>query len=308
MNPLSGEKARSPGGDQPVDATAALRRLGAQRDQRAGVAPMAQPGGARGGKPGRGPRAGALAAMQPAAAIGHRRLAAGAAGARARAAAPDGGEIAGRVAIAQAATVLRRVGQGGEIGPEARWALDGIWRRRGAGRRRKGAAAIAAAAATVAARAAAAFATRAAAVARRVVPGAVAPGQPDDLHLLGAIGQGPHLGQRLEAQAIALHHPGDRPGELGHLGDRAIGLTRRCLADAADEGLDLGREPRHQGVADGELVGQQRVEQHRAGIALAGGFREIAGAGSLGEGKCQLVSGIDGGRRGVGFHGVASRG
>jgi hypothetical protein len=100
MNPLSGEKARSPGGDQPVDAPAALRRLGAQRDQRAGMAAVAQPGGTRGGEPGRRPWAGALAAMQPAAAIGHRRLAAGAAGARAGAAARDGGEIAGRVAVA----------------------------------------------------------------------------------------------------------------------------------------------------------------------------------------------------------------
>jgi hypothetical protein len=104
MNPLSSENAASQGGGQPVEAGAAARRFRAERDEVGGIGAVAQPGGAGRGEPDGAPRAGALAAMQPAPAIGHGRLAAGVAGAGAGAAARSGGEIAGGVAVAQAAS------------------------------------------------------------------------------------------------------------------------------------------------------------------------------------------------------------
>src|SRR5262245_27656695 len=89
--------------EQLVEAAAAARRGGAERDPLGGVGAVAQAGPPCGGETGGGARPGAVAAMQAAAAVGHGGLAAGASGPGARAAARRPGEVAGRIAVEQLA-------------------------------------------------------------------------------------------------------------------------------------------------------------------------------------------------------------
>src|SRR5205823_5099384 len=107
--PMSSEKP-SLGVDQSAQAAAAFRCGGVERDRLGGAVAMHQAGGATAGKTGGRARPGALAAMQPAAAIGHGRLAAGAADPCGGTAARRGGEVARRIAVAELlAKALRAV-------------------------------------------------------------------------------------------------------------------------------------------------------------------------------------------------------
>ena len=99
MKPMSSENA-SPGGGQAGESAGGCGRRGTQRAQAFGVAAMNQARRARAREAGFGARAGALAAMEAAAPVLHRRLAAHGAGAGAGAAARGGEVIAGAVAVA----------------------------------------------------------------------------------------------------------------------------------------------------------------------------------------------------------------
>src|SRR5438876_873235 len=92
-------------GFMPSRTSGSERALMAQCAQALAVAAVDQAGRAGAREPGGGARAGALAAMEAAAAVLHRRLAAGPAGPRAGAAAWGREEVAGAVAVAQPAAV-----------------------------------------------------------------------------------------------------------------------------------------------------------------------------------------------------------
>jgi hypothetical protein len=112
MNPMpSGAAAHQ--GDQGADAAAMGAGFGPEFADVNGVAAVGEAGAARAGETLRRARPGAEAAMHPATAVAHGRLAAGAAAAGAGAAARGGEEVARAVAVLEPAAALGREGGGG---------------------------------------------------------------------------------------------------------------------------------------------------------------------------------------------------
>jgi len=193
-----GERPREAG--QVRQAAGALGRGRSERDKVGGAGAMQKARLARALQPRFGLRARTLAAMQAAAAIGHGRLAAGAARARARAAARRRGEVAGRIAVVEAAR-LRGTRFGGRAA--TRRSSGGAGGRGGRG-------------------------CRAVAGCRAVpvAPPAPAPAQHDHL-LAGFAGRGrTQSGEREQAEAVAFHEPAGGRGEARGLEAHAP-LVRR---------------------------------------------------------------------------------
>jgi hypothetical protein len=190
--------------------------------------------------------------MHPAAAIGHRRLAAGAARPRARAAARHRREVAGGIAVAQPA---------------------GAGRGSGAGRRAGGLSVGVARGCGTAAALAAGPALRAGVVVR------LGPIEPDillDDPLLA-----PELVQRHHPDAIAFHHARHDCGEPRRLDAGAI--VRRSRSQLVDHPVEPRRQPHDQPVADRELMPEQRSQRTPDSGRLRRRGGELAGAGGDGE-------------------------
>jgi hypothetical protein len=111
MNPMpSGAAAHR--GHKRLDAATVGAGGGAELTDVGGVAAVGEAGAARAGEAFGRARTGAEAAMHPAAAVRHGRLAAGAAAAGAGAAPGRGQEITGAIAVLQAAAPVGREGGG----------------------------------------------------------------------------------------------------------------------------------------------------------------------------------------------------
>jgi hypothetical protein len=216
---------------------------------------VAQPRAAGAAAAGGGSRPAARAAMEAAAPVGHGRLAATAAGPRARAAARHRGEVTAGVAVAQTAAAGCSGGHGGRGG--------GGGRERGAGVVLRIAAAATAAAA-------------AAARARRVLVLIRAPAQPDDGLAQPLLA--PQLVQRHHADAVAFHQPGDDAGEPRRLEAGAV-VARVVGVQHVDHSVDPRRQPHHQPMADRKLMPKQRRERIRDRGPLRRGVGELAGTG-----------------------------
>jgi hypothetical protein len=114
MDPMpSGAGAHQ--GDEGADAATMGAGFGPEFADVGGVAAMGEAGAARAGETLGRARPGAEAAMHPAAAVAHGRLAAGAAAAGAGAAARGGQEVARRVAVLETAAAVRWEGGGGGL-------------------------------------------------------------------------------------------------------------------------------------------------------------------------------------------------
>jgi hypothetical protein len=249
---------RSPGGEQRRQPPPGGGSLGAERPEIGGPAAMAEPGAPGALPPRRGGRAAAVAAMQPAAAIGHRRLAAGAAGPGARAAAGDRGEVAGGVAVAQPAGAVRGSRPGAAPGGRRAAQVGDTPVRAGT-------------AATIASRPTASGPTA-------LIFGN-APGEAN--HLLDHPVLAAQLVQCHHADAIALHHARHHRGQPRRL--RPDPLLRRRL-EPVDQAVEPRRQPHDDPVADRELVTEQRSQRRpdrgrlgrRGGeLARPGGQREL---------------------------------